>query len=812
MIRNYLKIAWRNIRKHKLYAAINTLGLATGIACCLLILLHVQDELSFDGFHQNADNIYRVLETRDRPGQGEFVSTYTMGAAGPAMTADLPEVQDHVRLFQGWRLTIKNDEPGLIMRNYFLADHSFFNIFDFAMRDGDARTALSEPNSVVLTAPLAKKLFGNENPVGKTLKVEAEDFPEFGEPPFLVTGVLEELPHNSHLQFELLVSLNTVNRFEGWKNYLSSWSSGFVINYILTTPAATLDKLNAHIETLNQKHREPEVANARKLSVQPFRDIHFHSAHIQGEINANEGELNYVYIFAAISFFILLIACINYMNLATARSMRRAKEIGLRKVVGAEKKQLIAQFLGESILTCVVAFFLAIGLIELIQPLLPEIAGKSLSFTSQISGSLLLAMFALVVFIGLISGAYPAFYLSRFQAISIFREKVRGGFGESVFRRILVVTQFSLSIIMIAATLVVFNQLEFIQDKKLGFDQERLAVIDINHDDVQSNFLAVKTELQRVPGVQSVAVSSRVPGDWKNFRSINVTLASAAEDETTRMFFNGVDEGFLQTYKINLLQGRNFSRQLASDTAAVILNETAAKQLFTDSPIDQIIEVPSNEFVGHVIGVIEDFHFHSLHSKIEPMVLGFMPNGGRHPIHGIDYFTLRLSGTNLSETIAQIDRVHAQFDPVNPMELAYLQDWLRNSYDKDARIGSLFGLAAGLAIVIASIGLLGLAAFMAEQRTKEIGVRKVLGATVSRIMVLLSKDFALLVVIANLIAWPVAWFAMNQWLQGFAYRIDRGLSVFAASGLLALLTALLTVSVQAVRAAVANPVDALKYE
>lgn len=812
MFKNYFKIAWRNIRNQKLYALINIFGLATGIACCLLILLHVQDELSFDAFHEKADRIYRVVETRSQADQNEFRTTYLMGAVGPAMVSELPEVTEAVRLFRGWRLTIKNAEPGLIMRDYFLADPSFFNLFDFKLTSGDAQSALVEPNSVVLSAPLAKKLFGEEDPTGKFLKIEAEDFPEFGEPPFKVTGVLQELPYNSHLQFELLMSMSTIDRFDDFKNYANSWNAGFAITYLLTDETASLAKLDAHLEELNKEHRSEEIASARKLSLQPFKDIHFYSAHIQGEYNSHEGELTYVYIFAAIAFFILLIASINYMNLATARSMRRAKEVGLRKVVGAARKQLVLQFLGESILTTFVAMLVAIGLIELVLPFAPDVAGKSLSLQNHLSGPLLIVLLALVVLIGMISGAYPAFYLARYKAIPVLKGTARTGFGEAILRRVLVVTQFSLSIIMIAATLVVYNQLDFMRSKNLGYDQERLAVIDINHDDVQRNFLTVKAELQRHPNVQSIAVSSRVPGDWKNFRGINVVKAGAPESETTPMNFNGVDDDFLQTYKIELVQGRNFSRQLASDSTAIILNETAAKQLFSGSPLDEVIEVPDRNFTGHVVGVVKDFHYHSLHQKIDPMVLGFMPASGRHPLHGIDYFTVRLGSGNLQETIDYLTQVHSQFDPVNPIELAFLEDWLLVSYQKDERVGNLFGLAAGLAIVIACIGLLGLASFMAEQRTKEIGVRKVLGATVANVATLLSKDFVKFVLLANLIAWPVVWFAMNKWLENFAYRIGIAWWIFLLAGGVALVIALLTVSTQAIRAALANPAEALRYE
>lgn len=813
MLKNYLKIALRGFRKHKIYSFINIFGLAIGITCCILILLYVQDELNFDRFHRNAGRIYRVVETRATP-EGERSVAYTMPLLGQTLASDFPEVEAFARLFQGWRITIKQGENRHIVRDYYFTDANFLKIFDFELLQGEPETAFSEPNSIVLTETAARQLFGDENPLGRTVNVDAEDFPEFGEALFRITGVLRDIPHNSHLDFRLLMSASTLDRFtEGWiPEWLQSWDSGSFVTYLLLKQGSDLSALEAQFPAFSRKYRGEEAWKERRFRLQPLADIHFYSNGIGAEENHNEGELAYVYILALIAFLIALIACINYMNLATARSLNRAKEVGLRKVVGAMKRQLTGQFLSESILTALIALFIAFVLAELFLPQFNRLTGKNLALDFTANIALFLGMITISLLIGFISGSYPSLYLSGFPAVAVLKGARSGSAGAARLRRILVVTQFTLSINLIVATLVVFQQLEYMRNKPLGFNKEQLAVIDINHDDVQSNFLTIKNELLRHPAVRSVTVSSRVPGDWKSFRRIEAQRENAAETELQTMFFNGIDEDFLATYEIELVQGRNFDRKLASDSTALLLNETAARTLFNDSPIGKIIRVSDRNFAGQVVGVVRDFHFHSLHRKIEPLLMGFMPEGGRHALHGIDYFTLRLHAANIEEALAHVTRVHEQFDAINPIELDFLEGWLDKKYDEDARAGSIFGIAAALAILIACVGLFGLSAFMAEQRTKEIGVRKVLGASVASIAGLLSKDFVKLVLAANLLAWPIAWFAMDRWLQDFAYRIHIGWWVFALAGGMALLIALITVSALAIKAALANPVKALRYE
>ncbi len=810
MLKNYLKIALRNFRKHKIHAAINVSGLAIGMACCVLILLHVQDELRFDGFHQKAGRIHRVIEMRSAPDREDSHTAYHTGALAPAMATDFPEVTGAVRFFQVTRLTVKRGTTGQIVRDYFLSDPDFFNVFDFDLLQGDLRTALVEPRSVVLTETAAKAYFGEENPLGKMLEIEGEDFPEFGQDQFKVTGVLRDPPHNSHLNFNLLISAATIDLFEDRKRDLLSWESRFVLTYVLLEENASPAALQAKLGDFSRKYRGEEASRNRKLYLQPLKQIHFHSGHIQSEHNTHEGELAYAYLLAVIAFIIVLIACINYMNLATARAMSRAKEVGLRKVVGAFRKQLIWQFLGESFLTSFIALLLAIGLVELLLPKFNALAMKKLAL--EANAPLLLGLLAIVLLTGVVSGLYPAFYLARFQPALVLKGAKGAGARASRLRQGLVITQFALSIVMIVATMVVSEQLAYVRNKNLGFAQEHLVTVDINHDDVQADFLAMKSELLRDAHVRHVTVSSRVPGDWKSFRRLEVATESSAENETQSAYFNAIDEDFLATYKIDLVAGRNLSREMGTDSAAFILNEAAAAVLFYDSPLGKRLRVPSREFEGIVVGVVKDFHFQSLHRKISPLVMSLIPNSGRHPLHGIDYFTLRLSSANIQETIAFVTKVHERFDPVNPIELGFLESWLEQFYSNDARVGKIFGAAAGLAIFIACVGLFGLALFMAELRTKEIGIRKVLGASIGGVVLLLSKDFAKLVLIGMAAAIPIAWYAMNVWLQNFAYRIGIGWWVFALAGGMALVIALLTVSTQAIKASLANPVESLRYE
>ncbi len=810
MLKNYLKIALRNLRKQPLYSFINISGLAVGIACCVLMLLYVQDEYAFDAIHHKGDRIYRVVEARQSPDQGTRHIAYTMGPLAPALESDFPEVVQTLRMIgrSVGRATVGYGQNRFYEGDHLFAEPSFFELFDFEMRRGDPQTALNAPLSVVLTETAARKYFGDLDPFGKTLSAG-----RFGD--FEVTGILRDPPVNSHLQFSMLFSFATLEGQDGWKEWIADWQSDGFITYVLLEEGQSAANLEAGLAALGARHRDAESTAARQVHLQALGDVHFQSSHIEFDRNDAKTDLTYLYVFSAIALFIILIACINYMNLATAQSMKRAREVGMRKVVGAHRWQLIGQFLGESLLFTVVALVVALVLVMLFLPAFNAFTGKALHWDLSTNGAVLLGLLGLTLIVGLLSGSYPAFYLSRFSPAVVLKGKLAVGSGAALLRQGLVVAQFALSIGMIVSTVVVYNQLDYIRSKRLGFDQEHLVVVDVNSGNSRQNFQVFKDEVMRLASVQSVAVSSRVPGEWKDIPLVEVQPEGATDDAVQTMSFLGVDEDFLETFQMETIAGRFFTGHHPTDSTTVLINEAAARLLGWDDPIGRRIRVPrvnrggrsrEVEFTAEIVGVVRDFHFRSLHEQIGPMVLGWRLN----PIQAIDYYTLRISGDDVPATIAQLEAIHKAFDDT-PFELNFLDAQLNRFYQDDQRVGGLFGVAAALAIFIACLGLFGLAAFMAQQRTKEIGVRKVLGASVGGIVLLLSKDFARLLLIAFVLALPT-YFLMERWLSTFAYRIEISWWMFFLSGLAALVIASLTVSYQAIKAAVADPVRALRYE
>ena len=803
MLKNYFKIALRNLRREPGYAFINIVGLAVGLACFLLILLYVQDERGFDGYHEKADRIYRVVETRATAEGGERHLAYTMGPLAETLVRDFPEVTGAVHMLSRngvGRRTMQYGPNRFYESDYLFTDPAIFEVFDFEWLNGDAQTALNEPNTVVLTEAGARKYFGEEDPVGKILGLE-----QYGD--LRVTGLLRDPSPQSHLQFSMLISLNTIRANERWLEWMLTWRSSGFLTYLVLADGASPETVEAKLLPLLRQYRDEEELT-RTPSLQALADIHFRSAHIDAERNHAEGDVAYLYIFSAIALFILLIACINYMNMATARSMRRAREVGMRKVVGAHRRQLVRQFLTESMVTALVALGLSLALMWLILPAFNSLAGKALTFGLLLEGPFLLGLVVLILAVGAAAGSYPALYLSTFRPAQVLMGSGEVGRGASRLRRTLVVTQFALSIIMIVATVVVYEQLGYVQTKRLGFNKDHLVVIDINSGDVRGNWQTIKQELGQVSAVRAVSTSSRVPGEWKNLIRVEVVPEGAPDTDRLTMTFFGIDQDFLDTYEIDLREGRNFSADFA-DSSAVLLNETAARLLGIDTPAGQPVRIPDMEFEAQVVGIVSDFHFRSLHEQIGPLVLGFWSN----PIQAIDYFTTRIAaGGDLPTIIDQLRAVHERFDPSHPFEYNFLDQRLGDFYETEQRVGTLFAIAALLAVLIACLGLFGLASFTAEQRTKEIGVRKVLGASVGSVVVLLSKDFLKLIALAFVVAAPLAYFAMDRWLNDFAYRIEISWPIFLMAGLAALGIALLTVSYQAVRAALANPVESLRYE
>jgi len=803
MFRNYLKIAWRNLHRNPGYSLITVVGLAIGIAGALFVLLYLRDETGFDRFFEKSDRTFRVVETRIDGDAGREPVAFTSGALAQMLLETVPEVESTVRMVGGeaiGRRTASYMDRRFYEADYLLTEPSFFDVFGDNLLQGNSATALTEPRSVVLTETSAEKYFGDLDPMGKTLSME-----QFGD--LRVSGIVRDPQANSHLDYSMLISLATANIDDRWAAWLESWNNDVIIVYATLTPEADPSAVQRKMETSAAGHFDVG-ADARVPYLQPIADIHFGSGQIVAERNAREGDPRYLYIFAAIGLFLVLIASINYMNMTTARSMRRAREIGMRKVAGGMRGQLVRQFLTESILTTVGAAALAVGIVGTLLPLFNDISGKNLSTQSLFTPEFIAMSLGLCFIVGIVSGSYPALFLSRLTPAEIMTGGADGGPQSAArLRKGLVVAQFVLSIMLISATLVVYQQMEFVQSRPLGFNQDRLVVVDINSGDVRANWQTVRDEMAKIPTVRSVSTSSRVPGDWKGIVQTGVRAEGSSSERSTTVHLIGVDESFLSTFEIPLVSGREF-RSGEIDSNAVILNQTAAKALGIVTPELQWLEFPVSGFRAQVVGIVEDFNFESLHSRVGPMVLAHWSN----PIQAIDYFTVRVSSAGTSSVIDGLREVGETFDPGHPFEYNVLEQRLGDFYRTERRAGTLFGLAAALSIFIACLGLAGLAAYTAERRTKEIGVRKVLGATVRGIVLLLSKDFVVLVALAFLIATPMSYVLMDRWLDGFAYRTDLALGVFTVSGAIALIIALLTVSFQAVRSALANPVDALRYE
>ncbi|MFA9452476.1 MAG: ABC transporter permease [Candidatus Aminicenantaceae bacterium] len=785
MIRNYLKVALRNIVRHKGYSFINITGLAIGMACCILILLWVQDELSFDHFHENAGDIHRVIQDINF---ADHSTTWaiTQGPLGPALRDDFPEIDNMARFTRrSMRLTY---EDKMFDETLGMADESIFEVFTFPLLQGDPATALIDPFSVVLTEEMAWKYFGEQDPMGKVLNAD-------GQFDFKVTGILKELPRNSHIRFDFLVPFI----FGRELNYtVDRWGNSQFTTYVqLQRGLAASDVIIKIARYLDDK---PTIEKDAALNLQPLTRIHLHSHY---DFDFASGDITYVTIFSLVAFFILLIACINFMNLTTARSSNRAREVGMRKVAGAYRSDLIRQFFGESMLLASVAFFLALGLVLLLLGAFNTLAAKELTLGISSSGWLWLGLLGIALITGFISGTYPALFLSGFQPVRVLKGSLQSGARSSAFRKFLVVFQFSLTILLIICTLVVYRQLDYMRNKKLGYDQEHLIYMGMRGQ-MREQFDAVKQELQSHPNIVAVTASANVPTYGYSFSNSLWRWEGQDPDEEILMRASFVDVDFLKTLGIELLAGRDFSKEFSTDQdAAVAVNEAAARAMGMEDPVGRRLTLDERE--STIVGLVKDYHFRSLRQEIDPLILIFSPPNSQ-------VLFVRLKGEDMLQSLAHIEGIWNTFAPGFDFRYRFMDETLDLLYRAEQRTGTIFRIFTLLAVSISCLGLFGLASYLAEQRTKEIGIRKVLGATVTHIVYLLSKDFTKWVIAANLIAWPVAYYAMRQWLQGFAYRIPLPWWVFGLSALLALAIALLTVSFQSVRAALANPGDSLRYE
>ncbi|MEO1258197.1 MAG: ABC transporter permease [Bacteroidota bacterium] len=806
MLRNHLLIAWRNLAKYKFYSSINIVGLAIGLAAFLFILLYVQDEISYDQHHPYAERTFRI------DGQGKIgdqvIQTGNSGApVGPTMKTDFPEVETFCRLRDRGSQFIKYENRHYNEESVIFADSTFFQVFAVELQQGDPATALSSPNSIVMTRAMAEKYFGIDDPMGKSIVRNNQD-------EFKVTGIINEMPSNGHFKYDFLLSLSSIE-----ESRAPEWGNMNFITYVVLQKgldvAAFEKKVNRH---LIDKYFGPEVekyigmpwtefikgGNAFDYSIFPITDIHLYSAK-DDELSANS-DIKYVWIFSIIGLFILLIACINFMNLSTARSAIRAKEIGVRKVIGAMRKDLIGQFLGESMMVSFLALCLAWCIVFLALPYFNELSGKTFSFDQIITPAFILITVGLAVVTGLLAGSYPAAFLSRFQPVKVLKGVFKLDNSSPHFRNALVVFQFLITVFLICGTLIVYQQLNFIQNKKLGYDREHLVML---HDlyPLGEKTKTFKEKILALPEVTDASLTSFTPVS-SSMNNSSYFIGDTPDMNRAVLINNSyVDHDFIKTMSMEIVQGRNFLKERTTDDRAVLINERLATY-FDGDPIGQVIsnygENPDDIDKFEVIGIIKDFNFESLRQNIEPLALFLGEPRG--------FLTMRLHTENIPEFINTLQSNWNEMAPAQPFTYNFMDERFDRIYRTEQRIGNIIGTFAFLAILIACIGLIGLSTFMAQQRTKEIGIRKVLGASTAGLVSMLSRDFLKLVGLALILAVPVSWWALNKWLQSFAYRIDIGWSVFALAGTIAIAIAFLTVSFQSIRAAVANPVGSLRSE
>jgi putative ABC transport system permease protein len=787
MFKNYLLVTVRNLKKNSTYSLLNIIGLAIGMTAFILIALYVQYELSFDKHHKNADRIYRVVREE---------RAFTPAPLGPALKEKIPEVDSVARILRSSHTLISREQNHFLEEEFYWADPETFEIFSIPFISGNPETALDDPSSIVLSQKSAKKYFGDADPMGKILTV-SERYE------FKVSGVFGDMPANSHFVMDVVVPYEMYFRITN--NDITNWRSNFSYTYFLlqegSDPIGMESKISPLIEAPLFKAYGYKEPYPKMYSIQPVTEIHLHSHRMQ-EIGVNN-DIKYIILFSSIAFLILFIACVNYMNLATARSLRRGKEVGLRKVVGAQKGQLIVQFLGESVAMALLAMILSIMMVLVLMPAFNNLVDRQLRLNPIHNPQLLLGLVFITLFVGSFAGSYPAMRMSGFRPISVLSGAFSRSPKGSSLRNVLVLVQFAITIFLIVCTIAVRDQLKFIKTVDMGYTKEQIITLPVREDSVRQNIQTMKTELLQYSDIIAVSTSGCLPNNIDTFTSRDWTGRNP--DEPIPIYYNTVDYDYIDLFGMQIVQGRNFSRDFPSDETGVFLvNETAVKVAEWESPIGRKLTHWSGE-TGEIVGVIKDFHLHSLHRPIEPLYI-FL---GTREFSNI---AIKIKSTNIPATIDYVAGVMKKFSPSYPFSYSFFDEVFERAYFTEQRMGRVFGAFAILAIFIACLGLFGLTAFAAEQRTKEIGIRKVLGASDSKIFLLLSREFIRWVFLANLIAWPIAYVTMNKWLQNFAYRIHIGIVAFLISGGTALLIAYLTVSYQSIKSALANPVDSLRYE
>ncbi len=795
MFTNHLKTAFRNMLKHRGYTFINIAGLSVGIAVCLLIFLWVRDELAYDRFHANAGRIHRAL-WEARFGDNEWKIALVPVPLAGALKSEFPEVEETTRFVTGG-FTLKKGEEFVREQNFLFVDENFFRVFSGEWISGDPKTALESPDAIVMTQKSAQRYFGEEDPVGKTLLRNDNQ-------PFRVTGVIRDYPSQSHLQFEFLASIQNIPNVEQRKDH---WGSATCYTYFLLRPGASAGELQTKLQAYVDKNvAGDEFRQGNNYSSFPFQaltDIHLKS-NVDAELTPN-GNASYVYIFSVVALIILGLACINFVNLTTARSLTRAREVGIRKVLGSQRRQLVRQFFGEAALYVVLATGLSLALTRLVLPAFNRFSGKELALDFFSSPFLPALTGGLILVTTLLSGVFPAYVLSGFSPLSVIKGQVGGRQGGNWLRQSLVVAQFGISTGLIIGTLIVQDQLRYLQTVNLGFNKEQVLVLK-RATALGNNYGPFLEQLKKLPVVERVSTAQFMPGD--GFDSTIFLPEQPANYKETSLNYSFVDPGFAETIQLELADGRNFVSGMTTDSSACLINETAAKRLGWDNPVGRQLTFGGRSPYT-VVGVVKDFNFRSLHQEIEPIVLMMTP-------WKLQNIAIRLQAGEMAENVAAIQSVWKEMAPGAAFEYNFLDQHYDEQYKAEQRMGQVFTVFSVLAIFIACLGLFGLAAFMAEQRRKEIGIRKVLGATIPGIFGLLSKDFLVLVVAGLGLAAPMAWYLMSNWLARFAYHIPMNFAsiwwVFAVAGLAAVLIAGLTVSFQSIRAAVANPVSSLRSE
>lgn len=788
MFTNYLKVALRNLMRYKAYSLITILGLAVGIAGTLLILIYMHFEMSYDNFHRHVDSIYRISIVAKKEGKVEFDGPEFTPPIGPAMKEEFPEVENYTRISTARVAYFSFGERKMKVDEIHHADSTFFDVLSFELVAGNPRRALASPYSIVLTGGTAQRLFGAENPLGRSVQLDQQES-------YIVTGIVKQPPANSHLQFNALISFSTLykdpHRFMDWNG------GNQYITYVKLLDGTTPEAVHKKFPAFMWRHINAQLATIAvsfEPYLQPLRDIHLYYDPASDSLRTN------LAIIGVVALLILLIACVNFVNLTTARATRRAKEVGVRKVFGASRRVLIRQFLGESLLLSALALLIAIFLVELVFPVYRNVVGEELVLAGVMNLQNFGILFGLILIVGIVAGSYPAFYLSSFQAAETLRGTLPSGPAIGKGRSALVVLQFAISIALIVCTSVVMRQLHFTKTKELGFSKENILILPLVGEDAKTKSAMLKSAFLQLATVDGVAASSEIP---RNGFTSNGYFPQG-HDKPMMIHVIDVDEEFLKTYNIPLFRGRNFSTSLPTDKTAYLINETLANSLGWDDAIGKMI---TRNGTHQVIGVVKDFHFASLHSTIEPLIITQQPW-----LDQFDYLSVKVRSANISESLREIQEAWHRVIPASPFDYWFLDESFDQIYRSEQRFEQVFLAFSILSIVIALFGLLSLASFAAEQRTKEIGIRKVLGASVSGVTSLLSRDFVRLVLIANILGWPVAYYFMQRWLEDFAYRIDIEWWVFVSAGIATLLIALVTVSIQTLRVALANPVEALRYE